>query len=83
MMSLLNFEWDLLPNAARKLYLTCIVPIADYRSEIWFQPNDQKQKHFLILFFLFSHYSYGASGYDEINTFLGFLKPLSGVINSL
>ena len=38
---------------------------------------------YIFIFLLFSHYSYGALGYDEINTFLGFLEPLSGVINSL
>ena len=50
MMSLLNSEWNLLSNATKQLYFKCIVSIADYGSEIWFQSNDQKQKHFLKMF---------------------------------
>ena len=36
MMSLLNFERNLLLNAVRQLYFTCIVSIADYESKIYF-----------------------------------------------
>ena len=49
-MSLLNSEWELLSNAIKQLYFMCVVSIADYRSEIWFQSNKQKQKHLLKMF---------------------------------
>ena len=51
MMSLLNSEWKLASNAVKQFYFTCIVPIADYGSEICFQFNDQNQKHYLKMFY--------------------------------
>ena len=50
MISLLNFKWELASNAIGQFHFTCIVPIADNDSEIWFQFNDQKQKHYLKMF---------------------------------
>ena len=35
--NLLKFKWELSVNAAKQLYLICVLPIAEYSSEIWFQ----------------------------------------------
>ena len=35
--NLLKSEWKLSANAVRQLYLICVLPIAEYDSEIWFQ----------------------------------------------
>ena len=34
--NLMKSEWGLNPTACRQLYLSCIIPISDYGSEIWF-----------------------------------------------
>ena len=34
--NLIKFEWEISAVAARQLYLTCIISIAEYGSEIWF-----------------------------------------------
>ena len=39
--SLFKSEWELSANAVRQLYLTCVLPIAEYDSEIWFQNQRQ------------------------------------------
>ena len=36
MSSLMKSEWGISAAAAKQLYLTCIVSIAEYGSEIWF-----------------------------------------------
>ena len=35
--NLFKSEWELSANAARQLYFTCVLFIAEYGSEIWFQ----------------------------------------------
>ena len=44
--NLMKSEWGLNPTACRQLYLSCIVPISDYSSEIWYKG----QKKYEILF---------------------------------
>ena len=42
MSSLMKSEWGISAAAARQLYLTCIISIAEYSSKIWFHNQDQK-----------------------------------------
>ena len=39
-------EWGLNPTACRKLYLSCIIPISDYGSEIWYNGKKKYEKLF-------------------------------------
>ena len=44
--SLIKFEWGLKPTVCRQLYLSCIVPISDYGSEIWYNGQKKYEKLF-------------------------------------
>ena len=39
-------EWSLKPTACRQLYLSCIIPISDYGSEIWYNSQKKYEKLF-------------------------------------
>ena len=39
-------EWGLKPTACRQLYLSCIIPISDYGSEIWYNGQKKYEKLF-------------------------------------
>ncbi len=45
-MSLMKSEWGLWSSAARKLYMSCIISIADYESEIWYKNQKSFEKRF-------------------------------------
>ena len=46
--SLMKSEWGLSANAARQLYLACIVSISDYDLELWV--SNQVQKSYINMF---------------------------------
>ena len=46
MMSLLNSEWDLLSNAAKQLYFTCIVPLWIMNQKYGFNPMIKDKNFF-------------------------------------
>ena len=39
-------EWGLMPTACRQLYLSCIIPISDYGSEIRYNGKKKNEKLF-------------------------------------
>ncbi len=45
-MSLMKSESGLSPSAARQLYMSCIIPISDYGSEIWYNNQKSFEKRF-------------------------------------
>ena len=44
--NLMKSEWGLKPTARRQLYLSCIIPISDYGSEIWYIGQKKYEKLF-------------------------------------
>ena len=44
--NLMKSEWGLKPTACRQLYLSCIIPISDYGSEIWYNGQKKYEKLF-------------------------------------
>ena len=44
--NLMNSEWGLKPTACRQIYLSCIVSISDYGSEIWYNGQKKYKKLF-------------------------------------
>lgn len=45
-MSLMKSEWGLSSSAARQLYMSCIISISDYESEIWYKNQKSFEKRF-------------------------------------
>ena len=44
--NLMKSEWGLKLTACRELYLSCIIPISDYGSEIWYNSQKKYEKLF-------------------------------------